>query len=655
VRRALVKIAWFAASLVAAIALGNFARVVHRGEPIGSLWLLVAAACIYAVTYRFYAAFLAARVLALDERRLTAAVKLHDGVDYHPTNRWVLLGHHFAAISGAGPIIGPTLAAQFGYAPGFLWLLVGATIGGAVHDMVILTASVRRGGKSLARIVKDELGPWSGVAVALAIIFNVLVAISGSGLAVVNALTRSPWGTFTVVLTIPIAMLMGVYMHSLRPGRVTEVSLIGGALLLGAVLLGSYVPGTFLAPAFTLTRNQLVVGLAVLCFFSSSLPIWLLLLPRDYISAFIKLGTFVLLAAGVVITAPLLHMPAVTRFAGGDGPVVPGKVYPFLFITIACGAISGFHGLIASGTTPKMVKAETDIPMVAFGSMLLESLVAVLALIAACALQPGDYFAINTTLPREAIAALGFAGGSTADLSAAVGTDVAGRPGGSVSLAVGMTRILSSLLGGRSLAPYWYNFCLMFQALFILSLVDAGTRVGRFLIQEVGGFVWKPLAASAGKQLNVMLSSLAVVSIALYLTYTGSVSTIWPMFGVANQILAATALGVGTTLIIKAGRLRYLPVTLVPMLFMAVTSLVAAVELIGIFRDSASRAADAATALTYRIDIGFVVAMAVLGVFIFADMGWKWYGYLGGKRRASTSEIVEYTVPGAPLAGEERA
>ncbi len=620
------RLLWIAVACCAAWAMAHVARLVRPGEPVNAVWLLVAATCTYALGYRFYCAFVAARVLALDPARPTAATRLDDGIDYHPTNRWIVFGHHFAAISGAGPLIGPTLAAQFGYLPGFLWMLVGATLAGSVHDLVVLAASVRREGRSLAELAREEIGRSSGIAVAFIILFGMVVGVAGSALAVVNALSGSPWGTFTVALTIPIAVGMGLYLRHVRPGRVGEASLLGVGLLLAAVVAGRWVPGSWLAPAFTISGGPLLLCLCVLCFFSSSLPVWLLLVPRDYISSYLKLGTFALLALAVVVLGPALRMPAVTEFVHGGGPIVPGPVYPFLFITIACGAISGMHSLIATGTTPKMVASEAHLPLVGFGAMLAEGVVGVLALIAATTMLPGDFLGINTHLPPALFAELGLGQESLAELSRLVGADVAGRPGGSVSLAVGMTRLLSGLLGGASLAPYWYNFSLLFQALFILTVVDAGTRVGRMLLQELGGHLHPALRRRG--PVSIYLASLAVVALWGFMVQTGSVSTIWPMFGVANQILATTALGIGTGLILRSGRGRYAWVTLVPMAFMTVTSLIAAWQLVGLFAARARVAESTAVAVSLRVNIALVVAVALAALVNLAETGRRWAGAL---------------------------
>jgi carbon starvation protein len=623
------KVLWITISIIAAFSLSVVAGVVHPAEKINALWLVVAAGCFYVIAYRFYASFLAAKVLSLDEQRATPAKKLSDGIDYHPTNRWVLFGHHFAAIAGAGPLIGPMLAAQFGYLPGFLWILVGSALGGAVHDMVILFASIRRNGRSLAQIARDEIGPVGGFAAAIAILFIIIVALAGLGLAVVNALAKSPWGTFTIALSIPIALFMGLYLYRIRPGRIFEMSAIGVFLLLIAVFSGHFIPGSFLDPFFNLSKNSLVFSIAVYGFIASVLPVWMLLCPRDYLSTYMKIGTILLLAIGVIVIAPTIQMPAVTRFAAGGGPIIPGKLFPFMFITIACGAISGFHSLISSGTTPKMIASERDIPLIGFGAMLVEGFVATMALIAATILIPGDYFAINTSLSFEALAGLGFPVERVRELSSMVGTDVAGRPGGAVSLAVGMASILSGIPGMKGLMPYWYNFALMFEALFILTTVDTGTRVARFLLQELGGKVYKPFAKTGWMPGNI-IASLLVVGAWGYLIYSGNISTIWPMFGVANQLLAAIAFGVGTVVIVKAGKLKYAWVTFIPMLFMFTTTFAASWQLIGIFRNKAVAALSQAEATMFKIDEFLVFFLAALAVIVLLDMLYSFYRYLSG-------------------------
>lgn len=628
-------------AIVGAFALGVVTQVINPSEHVNALWFVVAAACFFIISYRFYGAFITAKVLSIDERRITPAKRLADGRDYHPTHKWVLFGHHFAAIAGAGPLIGPVLAAQFGYLPGFLWILIGAALGGAVHDTVILAASVRRNGRSLAQIAKDEIGPVAGITAAFAILFIIIVALAGLGLAVVNALTHSAWGTFTIVATIPIALFMGIYLYRLRPGKVIEVSVIGVVSLLLAVTLGRYIPGSGLEPYFNLNKNTLVFLMAAYGFVASVLPVWLLLAPRDYLSTYMKIGTVTLLALGVILIAPNVQMPAVTKFIHGGGPIIPGSVFPFMFITIACGAVSGFHSLISSGTTPKMIQSESEIRMIGFGAMLAEGFVAVIAIIAATILIPGDYFAINTKLTFEQLAQMGFPVSKIQELSQTVGVDVAGRPGGAVSLAVGMAYIFSNLPGMKGLMPYWYNFALMFEALFILTTVDAGTRVARFILQELGGYAYKPLARTNWMP-GAIFTSLLVVGAWAYLIHSGSVSTIWPMFGVANQLLAALAFCVGTTVIIKMGRLKYALVTFLPMLFMFVTTLTASWQLFWIFLDKAGKAINPADIFIFKLDATLVAMMAVLAIIIVTDSVYKWYGYLMGKREMVTSEVVEW-------------
>jgi carbon starvation protein len=538
-----------------------------------ALPLVLTAAVVLAIAYRYYSAFLAAKAMVLDPKRPTPAHTLTDGHNYVPTNRWVLFGHHFAAITGAGPLIGPVLAAQFGFAPSFLWLVIGVCLAGTVHDFTILVASARSGGRSLAELALVEISPRAYVLCAVAILFIVVIALAGLGLAVVNALHESAWGAFTIGMSIPIALAMGLYMYRFRKGRIAEATAIGVVLLLACVILGRTVSeSAALAPWFTLSRVQVTLAMAAYGFVASVLPVWMLLCPRDYLSSFMKLGTIAFLAIGVMIVNPVLHMPAFTSFDAGGGPIVPGAVYPFLFITIACGAISGFHALVASGTTPKMLDQETDARMIGYGSMLLEGFVGVIALIAACALHPSDYFAINVS--PEKFAGLGMVPAHLADLEAQVGESLAGRTGGAVSLAVGMAQIFAGLPGMRALMSYWYHFAIMFEALFILTTIDTGTRVSRFLLQEFVGRVWRPFGRVDWLP-GTLASTGLIVAGWTYFILTGSISTIWPMFGIANQLLAAIALAIGTTLLVNAGRARYAWVTLVPMAFVSVTTLAA--------------------------------------------------------------------------------
>jgi len=537
-----------------------------------ALPFILGALCVMAIFYRYYSAFLAAKVLALDGTRTTPAHVFNDGQNYQPTNKWVLFGHHFAAIAGAGPLIGPTLAAQFGFLPGFLWLLIGVVIGGAVHDFVSLAASLRRNGRSLAEIARVEISPLASIVGSISILIIIIVSLAGLGLAVVNALYESSWGTFTIAMTIPIAVFVGLWMYRIRPGHILEGSAIGVISVLLAVVGGAFIPGSFLEQYFLLSRQELVIALALYGFAASVLPVWLLLVPRDYLSSYMKLGTVLVLIIGVIVVAPELKMPSVTDFIHGGGPIIPGTLFPFMFITIACGAISGFHSLVATGTTPKMVGHEPDARMIGYGAMLMEGIVGIVALIAACSLHPGDYYAIN--LSPEKFQQLGMATVNLDLLSAEVGEQVAGRPGGAVSLAVGFAQIFTALPGMASLMSYWYHFAIMFEALFILTTIDAGTRVGRFLVQEFVGKAWKPFERTTWIPGNMIATSVIVFGWAWFI-WNGSISMIWPMFGTANQLLAAVALCVGTTYIINSGRARYAWVTAIPMIFVSTTTLTA--------------------------------------------------------------------------------
>jgi len=524
------------------------------------------------LAYRYYSAFLAARVAALDDRRVTPAHRFADGSNYCPTNKWVLFGHHFAAISGAGPLIGPVLAAQFGFLPGLLWITLGVVFAGATHDFIILAWSVRRGGRSLADMARGEISPVAGVTAMVAILFIVVIALAGLGIAVVNALAESPWGVFTITMTIPIAIVVGLYMRSGTTQAIQRGSMLGVAAVLAAVVAGRFIAGSPLEGVFTLTRTQITVAIAVYGFVASVLPVWLLLAPRDYLSSYMKLGTIFALVVSTILVAPPIHAPALSAFIHGGGPIVPGKLYPFVFITIACGAISGFHSLVSSGTTPKMIDKETDARMIGYGAMLCEGLVGVVALIAVCALQPGDYYAIN--VPPAVYATLGMSPVNLAELSREVGENVTGRTGGAVSLAVGFAQIFSGLPALRGLMSYWYHFAIMFEALFILTTIDAGTRVGRFVVQEVLGGIWKPLERTDWMPGTILSTGLVVIAWS-YFILTGSIAQIWPMFGIANQLLATVALCVGTTVIINAGRARYAWVTMAPLAFVSTTTLYA--------------------------------------------------------------------------------
>ncbi len=631
--------AWILVSLLCAVSFGFVTGLLNPEEKVNGLWLVTAAGCFYVLAYRFYGGFLGRRVMQLDDERRTPAFRLEDGTNYYPANKYVLFGHHFAAIAGAGPLLGPVLAAQFGFLPGFLWIVIGAVMAGAVQDFVILVGSLRRNGHSLPEIARAEIGWITGTATAVAVLFIVIVAMAGLGLAVVNALVANPWGTFTIAMTIPIALLMGWYHHHVRPGRVGEMSLMGIMLLFLSVVLGKMVAQSDLAIWFTHDRTTLVWLLAGYGFLASVLPMWMLLVPRDYLSTFMKLGVIGLLAIGVIILAPDLHMPAVTGFIAGGGPIIHGPLFPFLFITIACGAISGFHSLVSSGTTPKMIARESQ-AMVGYGAMLLESFVGVVALISAALLVPGDYFAINTHLSADTLAAMGFPVENIHTLSELVEVDVSGRPGGAVSLAVGMAWIFSALPGMAGLMAYWYQFALLFEALFILTTIDAGTRVARYLVQEMGGHVYAPL-----RRINwwpgVVFSSALVVGAWGWLIATGTISTVWPMFGAANQLLGTLALCIGTTLFIKMGKARYLWVTAVPMVFVGVITLTGCHDLWWMFLDRARTAADPVARITMALNATLVGLVAVLALIVLTESAMKWYQYLVLKQPYITTEIID--------------
>ena len=581
-------------ALVGALGAAALAIVaVERGEAVNALWLVVAAICVYLIAYRYYALFIAEKVMRLDPKRETPAVLHNDGLDYVPTNRSVLFGHHFAAIAGAGPLVGPVLAAQMGYLPGLLWILAGVVLAGAVQDFLVLFVSMRRDGRSLGELIRTELGTIPGIIALFGTFLIMVILLAVLALIVVKALAESPWGTFTVMSTIPIAMLMGVYTRTIRPGRIGEVSILGFVLLMGAILGGGAIADSPVwGPAFTFTGTQLCWMLIGYGFVASILPVWLLLAPRDYLSTFLKIGTIAGLALGIAFVAPHMQMPAVTKFVDGTGPVWAGQLFPFLFITIACGAVSGFHALIASGTTPKLIASEADARFIGYGGMLMESFVAVMALVSATVIDPGVYFTMNSpiallgTTPETAAAAvtkLGFA--TTPEVIVQTAKDVGehsiiARAGGAPTLAVGMAHIISSAIGGKGMMAFWYHFAILFEALFILTAVDAGTRACRFMVQDLVG-----LAVPAFKQTNAWVPSILATAIAVgawgYFLYQGvtdplgGINTLWPLFGISNQMLAAVALTLCTVVIFKMKRERYAFVTIIPTAWLCICTLTA--------------------------------------------------------------------------------
>ena len=658
---------WGIVSVVGSIAIGVVA--LHRGEPINALWLVIAAACCYALGYRFYASFIAAKILSLDPRRATPAERLENGRDFMVTNRWVVFGHHFAAIAGPGPLVGPVLAAQFGYLPGTLWVLAGAVFAGCVQDFVILLFSVRRDGKSLTEMAKEETGAIGGFVAYAAVIVILVILLAVVALVVVNALKDSPWGTFTIAMTIPIALLMGLYLRRIRPGKVLEASILGFVLVLLAIWGGQGVSqNPTLGHSFTLTAPTLAILILVYAFAASALPVWLLLAPRDYLSTFVKLGTIGLLAIGILVMHPTLHMPALTRFVDGSGPVFAGKVFPFAFITIACGAISGFHSLISSGTTPKLIARETEIPLVGYGAMIAESAVAVMAIIAACVLQPGVYFAINS--PAGIVGQTAAAATTTisnwgftvtaADMQAlahAVGEQTLfNRTGGAPAFALGMAHIFSQSLGGATVMAMWYHFAVMFEALFILTILDAGTRVARFMIQDALGHLYAPLGRTSWYPSILATSALIVASWGYFLWQgvkdpLGGINSLWPLFGISNQLLATVALCVATTIIIKMRRTKYAAVTLIPLVWLVAVTFTASWHKIfdsdprigflaqaHLLTITPATKTSARLILNNRLDAGVTAILVIMVSLVLIESARQWISILSGRSEARVKE-----------------
>ncbi|WP_374111986.1 carbon starvation CstA family protein [Pseudonocardia sp. TRM90224] len=669
---------WAAVAVVGAVAWGIVA--LSRGEEISAAWLVFAALASYAIAYRFYAKFIAQKVLRVDDTRATPAERLDDGQDYQPTDRRVLFGHHFAAIAGAGPLVGPVLAAQMGYLPGTIWIIFGVIFAGAVQDMVTLFFSTRRGGRSLGQMAREEIGPIGGIAALIAVLAIMIILLAVLALVVVQALAQSPWGTFSLAMTIPIALFMGFYLRYLRPGRIIETSVIGVALLLLAIVAGGWVAESGLAPAFTLTGNQLTLALVIYGFVASVLPVWMLLAPRDYLSSFMKIGVIVLLAASILIAWPAMQTEAITQFAiSGAGPVFAGSLFPFVFITIACGALSGFHSLVSSGTTPKLIEKESQVRMIGYGAMLTESFVAICALAAACVLDPGLYFAMNmpgtvlgTTVESASAAVQNIGFTITPEQLAAAASAVEeerlfGRTGGAPTLAVGLSEIFSQVFGGNAMKAFWYHFAIMFEALFILTTVDAGTRVGRFMLQDTVGNFWPKFRDTTWKP-AAWLASAVIVGGWGYLLWAGvndplgGIYQLFPLFGIANQLLAAVALAVCTTLLIKSGRPKYALITLVPLAFDAAVTLTASYQKIfssdpklGFWaqRDQYQAAIDAGktslgqaktlddmqkVVFNTTLDTLLTALFAILIVIVLADSIRVWIRALTGKPLSSGSE-----------------
>jgi carbon starvation protein len=669
---------------VAALGAGSLAILAwSRGEPVSALWMVVAAACVAAIGYRFHASWLMARVLTLDDLRATPSSVRADGRDYVRTHRWVVFGHHFAAIAGPGPLVGPVLAAQFGYLPGLLWMLIGATLGGGVHDSIILFSSVRRGGKSLGQMVREEVGPFSGILALVAIISIMVIILAVLGLVVVKALTNSPWGLFTIAATMPIAVAMGLGMRGgENRGRIAASSVLGVAALLAAVWTGQFVAGSPLERLFALNGIQLAWALMIYGFLASILPVWVLLAPRDYLSTFLKIGTIAALAGAIVLLAPKLQMPALTKFIDGSGPVFAGPVFPFCFITIACASISGFHAIIASGTTPKLLARERDIRAVAYGGMVTEMCVGVMALIAACSMRPGEYFAINMAGDAQTIVARSTALGypiTPSEMAAAASSvgerTLIGRTGGAPTFAVGMAHLFAGALRSRGALALWYHFAIMFEALFILTTLDAGTRVGRFLIQDFLALAWRPLGSTRSFPANALATALFVGAWGWFLCQgvvdpLGGINSLWPIFGVANQLLAVVALAFGTTVLIKMGRARYAWVTLLPLAWLLSVTMAAGTMKIfssdprlgflsgaAAFADQLAAAPAAGAGAIRRQIFNLRVDAAVTGLFMILVAavvlvnGRVWWELLSGRRARDLREEPYATIGPAAAGG----
>jgi carbon starvation protein len=669
---------WLAVAAAGALALATIA--LRRHEPISAMWLVVAAVCSYALGYRFYSKFVAAKVLALDAMRATPAERLENGRDFVRTNKYVVFGHHFAAIAGPGPLVGPVLAAQFGYLPGTLWIIVGAVFGGCVQDFVILLFSVRRDGKSLGQMARDEIGKTAGTVAFISVLSILVILLAVVALIIVNALKDSPWGAFTIGMTIPIALLMGVYLRYLRPGRVLEASVLGFLLVVAAIFGGQWVSQSAHAGAFTLAGTTLAILIILYGFAASALPVWLLLAPRDYLSTFVKLGTIAILAAGILLVRPTLQMPALTRFIDGSGPVFAGNLFPFAFITIACGAISGFHSLISSGTTPKMIAREPQTRMVGYGAMMAESFVGIMAMIAACTLQPGTYLAVNSGAgmvggnPTAAVATISNWGFPvTADQMAAMAQNVGEktlffRTGGAPAFSLGMAKIFSDSLGGAAVMAIWYHFAIMFEALFILTVLDAGTRVARFMLQDALGHIWKPMGRTSWYPSIVATSALMVGAWGFFLWQgvrdpLGGINSLWPIFGICNQLLAAVALCVATTIIVKMGRARYIWVTLGPLAWLVSVTFAASWHkvfdpnpLIGLLAHARQLASGPAIAGLQRrifndqLDAAVCGLLVLLVSVIVIESALQWISVISGRRQVATQES-----PFVPTAYAEEA